>query len=156
MIDYQRVLEEGSWFWGRTSFFVTHWFLYFYPSIMYITKMIVWVYLPNLPLHFWHLKVLHDIINFLATYIKTNLDRIKLGLFTYVEICVEIGIDAKLLDKIILHQGDFHWVQTLDYEHVIFQCRFYQQPRNIQVLCLHARSSSTKNKGHKPILKICK
>jgi hypothetical protein len=33
---------------------MTPWFLDFDPNTLVVSKMLVWVCFPNLPLHFWH------------------------------------------------------------------------------------------------------
>lgn len=59
--DKDYVLNEGSWFWGNASLFMTPWFQGFNANTMLVSKMSVWVRLHNLPLHFWHHKVLEGI-----------------------------------------------------------------------------------------------
>ncbi len=61
--DYQKILVQGPWFWGRAGLFITPWFPEFDVDNMVVTKMPVWVRLPNLPLPFWHHEVLEDIGN---------------------------------------------------------------------------------------------
>jgi hypothetical protein len=51
-IDYERVFEEGLWFWDRVRLFATSWFPDLNPSTMSITKILNWVWLLNLSLHF--------------------------------------------------------------------------------------------------------
>lgn len=71
---------------------------------------------------FWHLLFLKDIGNTLKNYIKFDLKAIKLSLFTYVRICVEIDIGQNLLDKMFLQWRNFRWIQALDYENNVFWC----------------------------------
>ena len=52
--DYQKALTGGPWFWGTAGLFLTPWFPNFDPSTTVITKLPIWVRLPNLPTHLWH------------------------------------------------------------------------------------------------------
>lgn len=66
--------------------------------------MLVWVRLPNIPLHFWHHKVLDEIGNTLGTLKKMDLERMEKVLFSFSKICVEIDLSKGLLDQIQLKQ----------------------------------------------------
>ena len=87
--EYQKALSQGPWFWGRARLFITPWFPEFDANSMVVTKMSVWVRLPNLPLPFWHHQVLEDIGNLLGRFIKSDSERKEQGLFTYARICVD-------------------------------------------------------------------
>lgn len=67
---------------------------------MVVTKIPVWVKLRNIPLPFWHYKVLEDINNTLAIFKKMDVEIMEKGLFTFVDICVEIGLNKGLIDYI--------------------------------------------------------
>ena len=47
---------------------------YFDPYNMDITRVSIWVHLPNLPIHFWHFLVFQGILNFLDRFIATKLN----------------------------------------------------------------------------------
>ena len=98
--EYQKVLLQGPWFWGRVGLFITPWFPEFDANTMVVTKMPVWVRLPNLPLPFWHHLVLEDIGNLLGRFIKSDNERKDKGLFTYARICVEIDLNKGLPDRL--------------------------------------------------------
>lgn len=55
-LDY--IFKEGPWFWGNVGLFIIPWFLAFDANTMVVSEIPVWVRLHNLPLHFWHHKVL--------------------------------------------------------------------------------------------------
>jgi len=55
------ILNEGSWFWGSVGLFMIPFFLSFNENIMVVYKIPVWVKIHNIPLHFWHIKVLEGI-----------------------------------------------------------------------------------------------
>ena len=107
--DYQKALTSGPWFWGKAGLFLTRWFPDFDPSMAVITKLPIWVKLPNLPAPLWHFYVFQGIGNTLGCFLATNPPKGETGIYTYGRICVEIDISKGLLDQINLKFGDFHW-----------------------------------------------
>jgi len=73
--DYQRALTVGPWFWGSAGLFLTPWFPDFDPSTAIITKLPIWVRLPNLPAHLWHFVVFQGIGNSLGRFLDTDISR---------------------------------------------------------------------------------
>jgi len=145
--DYQKILMQGPWFWGRAGLFITPWFPEFDADTMVVTKMPVWVRLPNLPLPFWHPEVLEDIGNRLGKYIISDEERREQGLFTYARICVEIDLSKGLPDKIQLQHESYKRIQALDYENTAFRCRTCHQTGHLNDSCPHARRFPNKKKG---------
>jgi len=145
--DCQKVITQGPWFWGRAGLFLTPWFPEFDANSMVVTKMPVWVRLPNLPLPFWHHMVLEDIGNLLGKFIKRDPDRNDQGLFTYARICVEIDLSKGLPDRIHLQYEKFKWLQALDYENTAFRCRFCHVTGHLQDSCPLAKRFPRKKKG---------
>jgi len=145
--EYQKVLLQGPWFWGRAGLFITPWFPEFDANNMVVTKMPVWVRLPNLPLPYWHHLVLEDIGNLLGRFIKIDKDRQDKGLFTYARICVEIDLSKGLPDRLHLKHESHTWLQRLDYENTAFRCRFCQLTGHLQDTCPLAKKLPKKKKG---------
>jgi len=145
--DYQKILVQGPWFWGRAGLFITPWFPEFDADTMVVTKMPVWVRLPNLPLPFWHHEVLEDIGNRLGKFIISDEERREQGLFTYARICVEIDLSKGLPDKIQLQHESFKRIQALDYENTAFRCRSCHLTGHLHDTCPHARRFPKKKKG---------
>jgi len=145
--EYQKVLLQGPWFWGRAGLFITPWFPEFDANTMVVTKMPVWVRLPNLPLPYWHHLVLEDIGNLLGSFIKSDKERQDKGLFTYARICVEIDLSKGLPDRIHLKHESFIWLQRLDYENTAFRCRFCHLTGHLQDTCPLAKKFPKKKKG---------
>ena len=85
--DYKIIFQEGTWFQGRVGIFITPWFLEFDPSTMVVTKMPIWVRLPNMPLPFWHPSVLQEIGNSLGIFFKYDRHITHHGLFTCPYLC---------------------------------------------------------------------
>ena len=82
---------------------------------MLITRMLVWLCLPNLSLHSLHLSILKDIGNTLGKYIKIYVERYDVALCTYALICIEIHLNEGILDNMFLKRDDFRWTQVLDF-----------------------------------------
>lgn len=100
--DYQKALMGGPWFWGAAGLFFTPWFPDFDPSTTVITKLPIWVRLPNLPAHLWHASIFIAIGDTLGRYLATDTSRKENGLYTYGRLCAEIDISKGLLDQINL------------------------------------------------------
>ena len=113
---------------------------------MKVTTVPVWVRLHNLPLHFWHEKVLSAIGNSLGKFLKTDEERINQGIFTYARICVEVDLSLGLPDHITLNFNNSLWTQPLDYENTTFRCRGCMQTRHLQYACPLARKDPKGNK----------
>jgi len=145
--EFQQVLSQGPWFWGRAGLFLTPWFPEFDANTMVVTKMPVWVRLPNLPLPFWPYPVLEDIGNLLGRFIKSDNERKDKGLYTYARICVEIDLSKGLPDRIYLKHESYNWLQILDYENTSFRCRFCNLTGHLQDTCPLAKKFPKKKKG---------
>lgn len=133
--DYQKIFAQGPRFWGRAGLSITPWFPKFDANTMVVTKVPVWVRLPNLPLPFWHHLVLEDISNLLGTYVKCDSERKEQGLFTYAKICVEIDLSIGLPDRIKMIYETYKWMQVLDYENIAFRYRSCQMTGHLQDMC---------------------
>lgn len=107
--EYQIVLTGGPWFLGKAELFLTPWFPDFDPSKDVITKLPIWVRLPNLPAHLWHCVVFQAIGNSLGRFLAIDPSRGLKGLYTYGRICAKIDISKGLPDQITLKVGDFSW-----------------------------------------------
>lgn len=90
------ILNKGPWFRGIAGLFITPWFPDFDTNTMVVSKMPVWVRLHNLPLHFWHHKVLIAIGNTLGKCLKIDEHRLTKGIFTFAKICVEVDLSQGL------------------------------------------------------------
>lgn len=102
---------------------------------MKISTMPVWVRLHNLPLHFWHLKVLTTIGNSLGKFLKIDEDRVNRGIFTFARICVEVDLSQGLPEHITLKYNNSLRIQLLDYENTTFRCRSCMQTGHLQFNC---------------------
>ena len=99
---------------------------------MKVTTVPVWVRLHNLPLHFWHHKVLSAIGNSLGKFLKIDEERINQGIFTYARLCVEVDLSLGLPDHITLNYNNTQRIQPPDYENTTFKCLRCMQTGHLQ------------------------
>ena len=107
--DKEYALNEGPWFWGNAGLLVKPWFLDFDLNSMVVTKMPVSVKLFNLPIHFWHYKVLEGIGNTLGSFLKADHERLSKDIYTFARICVEVDLSQGLPEHIILIHNGKQW-----------------------------------------------
>ena len=94
----------------------------FVPEREIFSLVLVWVRLYYLPLDYWQTELLVAIGNKLARYIKAY-EATRRGKYTsFARICVEMDLSGALPDEVILEVFDEEWVQTVDYEHILFRC----------------------------------
>ena len=133
--DLLSVTSKGPWFWGYVRIFITPWFPKFDPLTMVVTKVPIWVRLPNLPIHFWSQWIFKGIGNALGCYLSSDGIRSTQGRFTFSCICATIDINSGLPDMIDLKLGNSIWIQALDYENTTFRCKICQQTCHLLNAC---------------------
>lgn len=116
-------LDEGPWFMGSAGLFLTPWFPDFDPASAVITKALVWIRLPNLPVHLWRTEVYRQIGNALGHFVTGDYERERQGLYTYGRVCVELDLSKGLSKYINLKIKDSVWTQYIEYENTAFRCR---------------------------------
>ena len=86
------------------------------------TSVPVWVGLYSLPFDYWQTESLAAIGNKLGCFVE-GLEATRRGKYTsYARIYVEMDLSGALPDEVILEVFDEDWVQTVDYEHILFKC----------------------------------
>lgn len=125
---------------------MTQWFSDFDANTMVVSKMLVWVRLHNLPLHFWHHYVLIAIGNTLGKFLKIDNDKPTRGIFTFSRICVEVDLSEGLPASITLNFNNTQWIQQLDYENTTFRCRGCSQTGHLHSACSKAKQTPKWNK----------
>ena len=78
----------------------------------------VWVRLPNLHMHCWNPKSLKAIENALGRFIDIASPKDQ---YACARICVEVDLEAGLLEAIKLTVGTWYYFQKLDYEQLPFK-----------------------------------
>lgn len=107
--ERDNIINQGPWFWGNAGLFITPWFPDFDANTMVVSTMPFWVRLHNLPLHFWHHKILIAIGNSLGKFLKLDEDRTSRGIFIFSRICVEVDLSQGLPDHITLNFNNSLW-----------------------------------------------
>lgn len=113
---------------------------------MKVSTIPIWVRLHNLPLHFWHHKVLIAIGNSLGKFLKIDENRVIREIFTFAKICVEVYLSQGLLDHFTLNYNNAPRTQPLDYENTTFRCRCCMQIGHLQYPCPLAKKDPKGNK----------
>jgi len=144
--EHDYILQEGPCFCWTAWLSITPWFPYFDESKMVVSRLSLWVRLHNLPLHFWHHKVLEGINNLLGRYIKLDTKRVEERIFTFAKICVEVDLSKGLLDHILLTHKNQYWTQSLDFENTAFWCRICWQTGHLQNTCPEAKKEPRSKK----------
>ena len=113
---------------------------------MTVSRLPVWVRLYNLPLLFWNDQVLESIGNSIGRYVKTNMERIEVRIYTFSRICVEVDLSKGLPENIMLIYQQQKCLQPLDYENTTFRCRNSRMIGHIQNTCPEAKKANSKKK----------
>jgi hypothetical protein len=86
------------------------------------------------------MKILEGIGNTLGSFVGTAKATLQGRYTSYARICVYLNVSKALLESICLRYRVVDWLQTLDYEHIPFQCKkfhahehlFWECPTNKQ------------------------
>ena len=117
---------------GTQGLYLNKWTPYFDPSIDIPREVSVWVRLPNLLVHCWDFESLQRIGNKIRRFIDKADNK---GQYTCARICVEVDLEAGLPEAIKLKVGSWTHYQKLDYKHLPFKCRNYQEHGHFQRYC---------------------
>lgn len=129
--EYDFVSNEGPWFWGNTGLFTTPWILEFDATNMVVSKISIWVRLPNIHFSFWHEKVLWDIGNTIGKFKRRDAERFEKGIFAFSRIFMVIDLSEGLPNHFILKCKYIQWFQILNYQNTTFICRHCLQVGHI-------------------------
>ncbi|CAN1299343.1 hypothetical protein LINPERPRIM_LOCUS24168 [Linum perenne] len=130
LFDSNQALNEGPWLIGDHYVISEPWRPYFEPGDSPISKLRVWVRLPNLPLECFDEFILTSIGNIIGKTVHIDHTTLNGCRGNYARICVEIDITQKLKSKYRLWRR----VRRGEYEglHVVcFNCRVYGYSREV-------------------------
>lgn len=136
--DYQKALEQGSWFVGENYLSVRKREPEFNAAKVKVSSMAVWIRLTKLPIKFFHLDILRAIGNTTGTFLcfDTITTSVARGLF--VRVCVLIDLDKSLMPQITI--GKF--IQKIQYENIPMLCYKCGILGHMQDKCNHSISSN--------------
>lgn len=95
----------------------------FNPSSESFNKILIWVWLPNLPLHLWANPLLEEVGDALGDFLMVDDKPSDILHSTFARILVDIDVSKGLLVEIVLKSSKGCWVQSLDYEGYLFRYR---------------------------------
>ncbi|CAL1357659.1 unnamed protein product [Linum trigynum] len=119
--DYFRALTDGPWVIFDHYLVVQQWTPKFKVSDPLPKKMIVWVQLPALKVHFYHKEVLITLGNLIGRTIKLDFHTLNRQRAKFSRLAVEVDLGKHLVPRIWL---DEEW-QKVEYENlptVCFEC----------------------------------
>ncbi|XP_059067593.1 uncharacterized protein LOC131858381 [Cryptomeria japonica] len=99
------------------------WYSDFNPSSEMFNKIPFWVLLPNLHFHLWVDHLLEEVGETLSDFLMVDAESSDILHSTFVRILVEMDVSKGLSAEIMLKSSKGCWVQSLDYEGILFQCR---------------------------------
>jgi len=118
--DKELIFRNGPYFMGPQVLYLNKWMSDFDPIADVPSSVLVWVRLPNLPVHCWNWDSPKHIGNSLGKFI----DRAdKKDQYDCARICVEVDLEVGLPEAIKINVGSWTHVQKLDYEQLPFKCR---------------------------------
>ena len=106
---------------GLQGLYLNKWSPDFDPTQDVPSAVPVWVRLPHLPLHCWNLDYLEAIGNKLGNYIDREERKDQ---YSCARICAEVDLEVVLPEAIKLTIANWSYIQELDYEQILFKCRF--------------------------------
>ncbi|CAN1841227.1 hypothetical protein LINPERHAP1_LOCUS36401, partial [Linum perenne] len=121
--DYQRALFEGPWKILDYYFSVAKWSPEFNEEDP-IRKILTWVRLPKLPIHFFNSFVVEQIGNCIGRTIRLDLATSEGARARYARVCVEVDLSHPLLGKYII-EDKIYFVEYESLENICFTCGFY-------------------------------
>ncbi|XP_061999123.1 uncharacterized protein LOC133716426 [Rosa rugosa] len=104
--DLLYVLDERPWYIKGRIFHVQRWFPGFDPLFTRIQHLVVWIRLPNLPLHYYDPKVLEDAVMPLGKFIKLDEATTQGSQCIFARVCLEIDIRHPLTRILVIHTED--------------------------------------------------
>ncbi|XP_056697504.1 uncharacterized protein [Spinacia oleracea] len=120
--DRENVLSNGPWFITNFMVLVQPWTPGFKPSQATITKIPVWITLPELPIEFHSVSVLQKIASQIGTFIKTDNRAIEQNRVRFARI--QVLLDLALQRKEAVWLGAFK--QMIIYDETPFFCALCQ------------------------------
>ena len=114
---------------GPQGLYLNRWTPDFNPNVDVPKAFPAWVRLTSMSIHCWTHSSLQTIGNGLGKYIDKEITKDQ---YSYARICVEVDLEAGLLEEITLTMGDSQHFQQLDYEQLSFKYRHCHEYRHFQ------------------------
>ncbi|CAN1147574.1 hypothetical protein LINPERHAP2_LOCUS15955 [Linum perenne] len=123
MKDYQRAAFDGPWKIYDYYITVSRWSPLFNEEEP-IRKILTWVRLPKLPIHYFNQVAVTRIGNYIGRTVRLDLATTEGARARYARVCVEIDISRPLLGKYII-DNRILLVEYESLENICYSCGFY-------------------------------
>ncbi|CAN1163721.1 hypothetical protein LINPERHAP1_LOCUS28748 [Linum perenne] len=121
--DYQRAAFGGPWKIYDYYLAVSHWTPSFSEDEP-IKKILTWVRLPKLPIHYFNKVAVSRIDDFIGRTVRLDLATSEGARARYARLCVEVDLSKPLLGKYII-EDRVYLVEYESLEDICFGCGFY-------------------------------
>ncbi|CAN1152854.1 hypothetical protein LINPERHAP2_LOCUS19015 [Linum perenne] len=121
--DYHRAAFQGPWKMYDYYITVARWTPSFNEEEA-IQKILTWVRLPKLPIHFFNHTAVNRIGNHIGKTIRMDLATAEGARARYARVCVEIDLSKPLLGKYMIGDRVFY-VEYESIENICYECGFY-------------------------------
>ncbi|CAN1142378.1 hypothetical protein LINPERHAP2_LOCUS13052 [Linum perenne] len=121
--DYQRAAFQGPWKIFDYYFSVARWTPCFNEEEP-LGKILTWVCLPKLPIHYFNQMVVTRIGNCIGRTVRLDLATSEGARGRYARVCVEVDISKPLLGKYMIDNRTF-FVEYESLENICVTCGFY-------------------------------
>lgn len=116
--DFLTAIIDSPWSLFRSYLAIQRWDPDFYPTKGLPMKTVVWVRIPNLPLHLYQETLLMEIENIIGTHIKIDLHTISRQHRKFMRLAVEIRTDRALIPILRINSKCYR----VEYENVPYIC----------------------------------
>lgn len=84
-----------------------------------------WIRIHELPLEYWHPKILFEIIGSLGTPISLDENTRTRNFGHYAGILIDVDLTSKLYDEIMVERDGYAFYVEMEYEKLPYFCSFY-------------------------------
>lgn len=95
--DYSRVLQEGPWFVGGHYLSMRNWEPNFKASTTFVSSVVVWVRLPELPMEYYEPSILRDISKAIGPVLRIDTHAAAETRARFARICIQVDLDKPLI-----------------------------------------------------------
>lgn len=131
--EYDRALFEGPWIIADHYLAVCKWYHDFEPAFFSVSRLAVWVRIPNIPMEYYYEDFIRKIGHRIGNPLRVDLTTVAAVRGRFARLCVEVDLTKRLLSKFILRKK----VRKIEYEgmHIIcYDCGMYGHRREECVL----------------------
>lgn len=117
-MERDTILSEGPWFINQFMILVQQWVPGFKPSEAVISKVPIWISLPELPIEFHRIEILRKIGDTIGTFLKADMSAIEQNRVRFAKILVLIELLHPIKDVVWVGSSK----QKLDFSEIPLFC----------------------------------